>query len=409
MNQFNAYYGCSLCLAKCESCQSGRKLYYPNRNWSMRTPENHFALLGVLQERNFNSFRGVKGPAKIFEVVPELPLTAPIDYMHQVLLGVGRTLLFVIRKKLGQNVAAVNMLVGQIKLPNDFKRKARPLSELDYFKANEVKVWLLHVGPIVLRHKVCQDLYDRFYLLGFITRQLLSSRSFATEAEALIQFFLKKTEEAHGQEVFSANVHSLSHLSWQVEQFGPLWCTSAMMFESANYLLKTKFTGTVNHLRLLVERYQRNKEQRRKKPQGDALETFCLALRGERITQSGKETSAHNSPNFKLRINGQYFQADSASEANSLAVFNVAGENVMGIIKSFRIKNSKLSATVEPFKIIESFKPSAVTANVYSFFKVFSKAELINVETSNILQKLIKIQIENQLFVVPILNVFEHD
>ena len=81
----------------------------------------------------------------------------------------------------------------------------------------------------------------------------------------------------------------------------------------------------------------------------------------------------------------------------------------MAIIKSFGIKNSKLSATVEPFEIIGSFKPSAVTANVYSFFKVFSKAELINVETSNILQKLIKIQIENKLFVVPILNVFEHD
>ena len=385
MNQFNAYYGCSLCLTKCESCQSGQKLYYPNRNWSMRTPENHFALLGILQERNFNSFQ------------------------HQVLLGVGRTLLFVIRKKLGHNVAALNMLVGQIKLPNDFKRKARPLSELDYFKANEVKVWLLYVGPVVLRHQVCQDLYDRFYLLGFITRQLLSSRSFATEAEALIQFFLKKTEEADDHQVFSANVHSLNHLSWQVEQFGPLCCTSAMMFESANYLLKTKFTGTVNHLRLLVERYQRNKEQRRKKPQGDALETFCLALRGERSTQPDKETNAHNSPNFKLRINGQYFQADSANEANSLAVFNVAGENLMGIIKSFIIKNSKLSATVEPFEIIESFKPSAVTANVYSFFKVFSKAELINVETSNILQKLIKIQIENQLFFVPILNVFEHD
>ena len=122
--------------------------------------------------------------------------------MHQVLLGVGRTLLFVIRKKLGHNVAAVNTLVGQIKLPNDFKRKARPLSELDYFKANEVKVWLLYVWHIVLHHQVCQDLYDRFYLLGFITRQVLCSRIFATEAEALIQFFLKKTEEAHGHEVF---------------------------------------------------------------------------------------------------------------------------------------------------------------------------------------------------------------
>ena len=56
------------------------------------------------------------------------------------------------------------------------------------------------------------------------------------------------------------------------------------MFESANYLLKTKFTGTVNHLRLIIERYNRNKKIRREMPANDAPLGFCQKLRKERKT-----------------------------------------------------------------------------------------------------------------------------
>ena len=56
------------------------------------------------------------------------------------------------------------------------------------------------------------------------------------------------------------------------------------MFESASYLLKTKFTGTVNHLRLIVERYNRNKKISREMPANNALLGSCQKFRRKRKT-----------------------------------------------------------------------------------------------------------------------------
>ena len=79
-------------------------------------------------------------------------------------------------------------------------------------------------------------------------------------AENLIERFLLLTAEAHSDKVFSANIHSLNHLAWQVSCFGPLCCTSAIIFESANCLLRCKITGTVCRLNVFVDPYIRNKK-----------------------------------------------------------------------------------------------------------------------------------------------------
>ena len=55
-----------------------------------------------------------------------------------------------------------------------------------------------------------------------------------------------------------------------------------MMFESANYLLQSKFTGTVNHLQLLVERYIRNKDSYRREIGDNKLAEFASKLRGKK-------------------------------------------------------------------------------------------------------------------------------
>ena len=132
------------------------------------------------------------------------------------------------------------------------------------------------------------DLYERFHLMSYATKLLLTSRQNANDAEKLIALFLKKTEDRCGQAVFTANMHSLSHLTWQVKNYGQLWSSFAIMFESANHLLKTKLTGTVNHLRLLVERYVRNKTERDKVPDNDLLKDLCLSMRNEKKCEIGK-------------------------------------------------------------------------------------------------------------------------
>ena len=124
-----------------------------------------------------------------------LPLITPIDYMHQVILGVPHDLLFCEKNQFERNL---DEFTGSLMKKKDekakallssvecfkfvfncfdvlcfsffceIKRKLRSLTDIDYFKANELKVWLLHV-----------DLVD----------------------------------------IFTANMDSLNHLYWQVRNW----------------------------------------------------------------------------------------------------------------------------------------------------------------------------------------------
>lgn len=80
----------------------------------------------------------------------------------------------------------------------------------------------------------------------------------------------------------------LKLLFLQVRNFGPLWSTSAMMFESANYLLKRPLTGTTNQLDILVRRYLRKKVLCAKEVLDDPLADFALKL-----TEKGESSNFH--------------------------------------------------------------------------------------------------------------------
>ena len=281
MQQLNAYFGCSICLIVCKAIGDGnRGLYYPNQRHKLRTKSRHESYIDLIQIEGLETFRGVKGPSAVSHIIDNIPLAAPIDYMHQVLLGVTRSLLFSVRNQTKKSdLEKINSAVGTIQLTSNFKRSLRSIEELEYFKANELKLWLLYIGPVGLRKKICDNLFERFHLLSYAIRLLLCSNEHSVLADQLIKRFQLCTVEAFSEKVFSSNIHALNHLTWQVGCFGPLWCTSAMMFESANYLLKCKFTGTVNHLKLLVERYARSKMSSQEVPRADRLQDLCFSLR----------------------------------------------------------------------------------------------------------------------------------
>ena len=195
------------------------------------------------------AFMGVKGPSPLFDLIPNLSLTAPSDVMHQVYIGVTKVLLRVIYdKSLKVDLECLKYSVNKLRLPSEFKRTIRPLDQLEFFKANELKAWLFSVGPALFSGSINERLYERFLLFSYGIRLLMLSRKYVKEGKKHIEEFLNSTKSDYTESVFTANVHALSHLAWQVENFGPLWTTSGMMFESANHLLSSKFTGTVNHL-----------------------------------------------------------------------------------------------------------------------------------------------------------------
>ena len=102
MHHHLAKYACTLCLVKTEVKDDIR--FFPrydnkNRPFQMRTSKIHKECLQILREEKCKPVKGVKGPSQLFSLISDLPLTAPIDVMHQVQIGVTKVMLSVIEAK----------------------------------------------------------------------------------------------------------------------------------------------------------------------------------------------------------------------------------------------------------------------------------------------------------------------
>lgn len=62
-------------------------------------------------------------------------------------------------------------------VPSDFCRLPRPLDDVDFWKATELRSFVLYSGVIVLKGKLKSKFYNHFLLLAFATRLLISSET----------------------------------------------------------------------------------------------------------------------------------------------------------------------------------------------------------------------------------------
>jgi hypothetical protein len=153
----------------------------------------------------------------------------PIDYMHQVCLGVMKKLLLLwIRGKREVRMSALNVSMISERLvhlkpyiPASFARKPRSLSEIDRWKATEFRQFLLYTGKVVLDGILKKDLYDHFLSLNVAISILVSPR-LAKEhtrfAHQLLEYFVKQGSVLYGDEFVVYNVHTLIHLAGEVEE-----------------------------------------------------------------------------------------------------------------------------------------------------------------------------------------------
>ncbi|XP_067216790.1 uncharacterized protein [Linepithema humile] len=171
----------------------------------------------------------------------------PIDYMHLVCLGVMRKLLLLwlngpltVRLSTNDVNKISNKLIELRKIiPSDFNRKPRTLKYIKLWKATELRLFLLYLGPVVLKNILRKELYEHFLILHIaiiiLASSIFSSDSLnVTYAENLLQNFVEQFETLYGVQYISHNVHNLLHLAADVRQHGPLDNFSAFRFE--NYI-----------------------------------------------------------------------------------------------------------------------------------------------------------------------------
>jgi len=158
-------------------------------------------------------------PSKLIEI-PNLNLVSSfsMDYMHLTLLGVTRKLILLWLSKGPVNVRLNSLSIGKLNkslldikqyITSDFVRKTRPINEINRWKATQLRLFLIYIGPIVLKNEVKYEVYINFMSFNVAMMILLSpDHSHIVQfADKLLNYFVESFEKLYGTEHVSFNVH----------------------------------------------------------------------------------------------------------------------------------------------------------------------------------------------------------
>lgn len=140
-------------------------------------------------------------------------------------------------RKVGKEI---DVLLKNIKSPNQVKRLTRPLSEREFWKAREWENWLFYYSLPILLKVLPLELtihwalfVEAFYLLS---KEEISIAEI-DRADGLLHHFVTETQRLYSKVAMTFNVHSLLHLSRSVYDWGPLTFHNTYAFESGHMQL----------------------------------------------------------------------------------------------------------------------------------------------------------------------------
>lgn len=256
----SGFFSCSRCIIEGEYYKNRVCFPYPNIEITKRTHESYTNLM-------YEDHHTSTTPSKLIEI-PNLNLVSSfsMDYMHLTLLGVTRKLILLWLSKGPVNVRLNSLSIGKLNkslldikqyITSDFVRKTRPINEINRWKATELRLFLIYIGPIVLKNVVKYEVYINFMSFNVAMMILLSpDHSHIVQfADKLLHYFVESFEKLYGTEHVSFNVHGLLHIIDDYHRFGPLDNSSAFVFENFMKELKTKVRKHYQCLEQVINRY----------------------------------------------------------------------------------------------------------------------------------------------------------
>jgi hypothetical protein len=249
MKQFNGNYGCTFCL------HPGVQQHYPYMQVERRTLVNYledvtaWSNLSVAEKNKGLAINGVKGRTILLQLEGFNPmLQVPVDVMHNVFLGVAKTLLDF---WFSSDYRSFNFHVGnrqkkvadqrfrRIKIYSECTRKTDTLTDkYSKFKANELHNFFFHYSKYILSYPVLNaEYYQHFLLLVDSIEILCGSKFTITEldiCERNLDTFVRQFETLYDEKLMFFNVHLLTHITETARLFGSLMNTSLFPFENMN-------------------------------------------------------------------------------------------------------------------------------------------------------------------------------
>ncbi|KAF4522104.1 hypothetical protein B566_EDAN011256, partial [Ephemera danica] len=217
------------------------------------------------------------------EHIPYVNMVADmvLDYMHLVLLGVVRMILFLFLKGKclarlpAKSIKLFNEKIQFIRthIPSDFSRKPRSITDLLRWKATECRLFLLYTSPYLLPSIVSNSVLKHFLSLHVAIR-ILVSKTYASIsnirfARTLLDYFVRNFKSLYGRSNMTFNVHGLLHIVDDVERFGPLDDYSAFRYENFLQTCKKLLRKAASPLQQIYKRLseRRNSFKRKDLPQ----------------------------------------------------------------------------------------------------------------------------------------------
>lgn len=107
-------------------------------------------------------------------------------------------------------------------------------------------------------------------------------QTLSANANNLLHQFCKRAVHLYGKEISSYNVHSLTHIADDVENFGPLDTFSCFPFENYLGCLKRMLSKNNQQLQQICNRIQEEKNWRKELPLKPKKPTIAFAKRHDR-------------------------------------------------------------------------------------------------------------------------------
>lgn len=441
-NQWNGEYGCNNCLDFGVTV-SHRRLYLPGEKHDLRSEQDVSKCVRETAHTN-RPVHGVKGPSVLTPFL-NIVKDVPIDYMHAVLEGVTRTLICKmwmdgrhhnLRFYLSKEVKQINKLLLAIKPPHEFRRSPRCIKTVKYWKASELRAFLLYYAIPILVEFLPADYIHHLNLLVKAIHILLSSAipsAALHNAKRMLSAFYRIIPLLYPLELCTMNVHSLIHLCDSVQRCGPLWSTSCFGYESMNGHLKKHCHGTGNVLPQLIRNvrfHQKISEQKRSMSSIDGVRGRIKhkLLPTEHISalQAGLfPISSSSVPVFsRYKLNGVVYQvwnnnrlrnsstckfkrANGMTAYGSIRCFCLCGKQPIAIIATFSsVKDAFESLRRASIAELNSY--SMVNSCIYSAEKLSTSLNLHAVLVSSIMTKCVHIPSNSCDYIVPFPNTYEH-
>lgn len=323
----------------CERCEEeGVYLCKVERNvkeTKKKKNAGHVCLIGTNAAlRTDESFRSQENKEHHHDDSPleELPIDMirdiPLEYLHLILYGIMKRLLtmWVNGTKIFKfsdadilKVSQKHVQAGRTK-PSEINKPNRSLKCLSFWKAAEFRTFLLKTGPVALRGSLTDAMYNHFLALHCAVTICCSETliKYRPIAKCLFRSFTERFGEIYRNENYTYSIHSVIHVTDDVERFGVFDEYSAFPGESNLGFLKNLVRGGHLPLQQVIKRIAERDScekicefEQKQVVAKESLQKNVLRLKGLRLDSSEKNR-------WLLTKKREIFKIDNILKDNNL-------------------------------------------------------------------------------------------